>query len=303
MRIAIGLDTDGPVEKTIERARRLSERGFKSLWSSQIFGPDTLTVLALVGRELRDLDLGTSVVPIQPRHPSMLAAQARTVQDAIGGHLSLGVGLSHQVVVEGLWGISFERPGTYMREYLNALAPMLRGEKVNEQGERVKAVTMGPLGPKEVAAPSLLVAALGPKMLELAGTLADGTVLWMTGRKTIGSHIAPTIRAAAAQAGRPEPRVVCSLPIGVTSDPAGARERINTEYAMYATLPSYAAMLEREGAKAPADVSLIGSKEQVLEQLHELAKAGVTEFSGAPSGTSDEREGALETLLTYARDA
>jgi len=299
MRIAIGLDTDGPLEKTIERARGLRERGFTRLWSSQIFGPDTLTVLALVGRELRDLDLGTAVVPIQPRHPSMLAAQARTVQEAIGGHLSLGVGLSHQAIVEGLWGLSFERPGSYMHEYLNALAPLLRGEKVNVQGERVKAVTMGPIGPKDAAAPSLLVAALGPKMLELAGALTDGTLLWMTGRQTIASHIAPTIRAAAAKAGRKEPRVVCSLPMAVTSDLEGARERLNTEYAIYATLPSYAAMLEREGATAPADVSLIGSKEQVLEQLNELAEAGVTEFSGAPSGTSEEREGAIDALLSY----
>ncbi|HVA70486.1 MAG TPA: TIGR03564 family F420-dependent LLM class oxidoreductase [Acidimicrobiales bacterium] len=299
MRIAIGLDTDGPLEKTIERARGLRERGFTRLWSSQIFGPDTLTVLALVGRELRDLDLGTAVVPIQPRHPSMLAAQARTVQEAIGGHLSLGVGLSHQAIVEGLWGLSFERPGSYMHEYLNALAPLLRGEKVNVQGERVKAVTMGPIGPKDAAAPSLLVAALGPKMLELAGALTDGTLLWMTGRQTIASHIAPTIRAAAAKAGRKEPRVVCSLPMAVTSDLEGARDRLNTEYAIYATLPSYAAMLKREGATAPADVSLIGSKELVLEQLNELAEAGVTEFSGAPSGTSEEREGAIDALLSY----
>ena len=303
MRIALGLDTDGPIDKTIERATRLHDRGFRSLWSSQIFGPDTLTALALVGHELRDLDLGTSVVPIQPRHPSMLAAQARTVQEAIGGHLSLGVGLSHQVVVEGLWGISFERPAKYMREYLDALAPMLRGEKVNVQGERVRAVTMSPLGPRVVATPSLLIAALGPKMLKLAGTLADGTVLWMTGPKTIAAHIVPTIRDAAAEAGRPAPRVVCALPITVTSDIAGARDRLNTEYAIYATLPSYAAMLEREGAKEPADVALLGSKEHVLEQLHGLAEAGVTEFSGAPSGTSGEREGALEVLHDYEHNA
>jgi F420-dependent oxidoreductase-like protein len=303
MRIAIGLDTDGPIEKTIERATRLRDRGFTSLWSSQIFGPDTLTALAIVGRELRDVDLGTSVIPIQPRHPSMLAAQARTVQDAIGGHLSLGVGLSHQVVVEGLWGISFERPAAYMREYIEALAPMLRGENVNVQGERVKAITMSPLGPKEVSAPSLLIAALGPKMLELAGTLTDGTVLWMTGVKTIASHISPTIRAAAARAGRPEPRVVCALPMTVTTDMAGARERVNTEYAIYPTLPSYAAMMEREGAKEPADVGLIGSKHQVLEQLHALADAGVSEFSAAPTGTSEEREAALDVLFEYERGA
>jgi 5,10-methylenetetrahydromethanopterin reductase len=303
MRIAIGLDTTGSVDKTLERASRLRELGFRSFWSSQIFGPDTLTVLAIVGREFGDIDLGTAVVPIQPRHPSMLAAQARTVQDAIGGHLSLGVGLSHQMVVEDLWGLSFERPASYMREYLDALAPLLRGETVNVHGERVTAVTMGPLGPKDVSAPSLLVAALGTKMLELAGTVADGTLLWMTGRQTIASHIVPTIREAAEKVQRSAPRVVCSLPIVVTGDASGAKERVNTAYALYATLPSYAAMLEREGTKDPAGASLIGTREEVLEQLHGLADAGVTEFSGAPSGDKDESDAAIQLLLDFQRGA
>jgi F420-dependent oxidoreductase-like protein len=301
MRIAVNLDTNGPVEATIERASRLAEQGFTNFWSSQIFGPDTLTVLALVGHELRELNLGTAVVPIQTRHPSMLAAQARTVQDAIGARLSLGVGLSHQIVVEDMWGISFERPASYMHEYLNALAPMLRGEAVNVQGERVTAVTVGALGPKDVDTPSLLVAALGSRMLTLAGTLADGTLLWMTGRNTVATHVAPRIRAAASAANRGEPRIVCALPIAVTNDPEGAKERINTDYAMYATLPSYAAMLEKEGERTPAGVSLIGSKEHVLDQLHGLAEAGVTEFSGAVSGTREERDAALDTLLDYPR--
>lgn len=301
MRIAVNLETNGPVEATIERAARLAERGFTNFWSSQIFGPDTLTVLALVGHELRELNLGTAVVPIQTRHPTMLAAQARTVQDAIGARLSLGVGLSHQVVVEGMWGIPFERPASYMHEYLNALAPMLRGEAVNAQGERVKAVTVGPLGPKDVDTPSLLVAALGRRMLELAGALADGTLLWMTGPRTIATHVVPTIREAASRANKGEPRVVCSLPIAVTNDVEGAKERINNDYAMYATLPSYAAMLEREGQRDPAGVSIIGSREQVLDQLHALAETGASEFSGAASGTRDEREAALEALIEYQR--
>ncbi len=299
MRIAIGLGTDGPLEKTLERARGLRDMGFTSMWSSQIFGPDTLTVLAIVGREIPDLDLGTAVVPIQPRHPSMLAAQARTVQDAIGGHLSLGIGLSHKVIVEGLWGLSFERPFTYMSEYVDALAPMLRGENVATQGALVRAVTVSALGPKDVRVPGLLIAAMGSKMLQLAGTKTDGTLLWMTGRKTIASHITPTITAAAAAAGRPSPRIVCALPIAVTGNADAARVRINETYATYATLPSYAAMLEREGAAGPADVSLIGSREQVLEQLRELADAGVTEFSGAPSGNAVERDAATAVLLDY----
>jgi F420-dependent oxidoreductase-like protein len=299
MRIAMRLVTDGPIDTTLESATHLYDLGFRSLWASQVFGPDTLTVLALVGHELPDLDLGTGVVPIHPRHPSMLAAQARTVQDAIGGHLSLGVGLSHQAVVEGLWGISFDRPARYMREYVDALAPMLRGENVNAQGQRVKAVTISPLGPKEVPAPSLLLAALGPEMLRIAGTFTDGTVLWMTGPKTIAEHIVPLLRAAATSARRPEPRVICALPIAVTSDVAGARERVNVAHAIYATLPSYAAMMEREGAEVPADIALIGSKEQVLEQLHELDAAGVTEYFGMPTGTEGERHDAIEVLLNY----
>lgn len=301
MRIAIGLDTEGSMDQIVERATRLRDAGFTSMWSSQIFGPDTLTAIAVVGRELRDVDFGTAVIPVQPRHPTMMAAQARTVQSAIGGRLSLGVGLSHQVVVENIWGISFDKPATYMREYLSALAPLLRGESVSVQGERVSATTFSPLGPSEVATPDLLVAALGPVMLELAGTLADGTCLWMTGPKTIASHIAPTITAAAEAAGKRPPRIVCALPVTVTDDVAGARERVNTAYAMYPTLPSYRAMMDREGATEAADVGLLGSAEQVLEGLHGLAAAGVTEFSAAPTGTAQERAATTELLLRYAQ--
>jgi 5,10-methylenetetrahydromethanopterin reductase len=302
MRIGVGLDTAGTLEETLERARERHAEGFRSLWSSQIFGPDTLTVLAFVGRELTDLDLGTAVIPVQPRHPTMLAAQARTVQQAIGGHLSLGVGLSHQVVVEGLWGLSFDRPATYMDEYVDALAPMLRGEPVSAHGERVRAVTMGPLGPKEVRAPSLLVAALGERMLEIAGAKTDGTVLWMTGPRTIAGHIKPRLADAAARAGRDQPRIVCSLPVIVTSDASAARERVDHEFATYATLPSYAAMLSREGVETPADVALIGSQAQVIDQLGRLEDAGVTEFSAVVTGTSDERRAARAALLAFRAD-
>ncbi len=295
MRIATQLDTDGTIDQTIERARALRDRGFTSLWAAQIFGPDTLTTFALVGRELPTLDLGTAVVPIQPRHPSMLAAQSRTVENAIGGHLSLGVGLSHQVVVESMWGLSFERPASYMKEYLEALAPMLRGEDVMSLGERVKVVS-GTMGPKEWVAPSLLVAALGPQMLKIAGTLTDGTCLWMTGLKTVASHIAPNIRAAAAEAGRPAPRIVCALPICVTTDAPSAREKINEGLAVYPTLPSYAKMMAKEGAVTPADVGFIGSKEQVTDLIGQLAQAGATEFQAGVTGSRDEQEATYELL-------
>jgi F420-dependent oxidoreductase-like protein len=299
MEIAIGMDVDGPLEKTLERAAGLRARGFTRMWSSQIFGPDTLTVFAVVGREYPDLDLGTAVVPIQTRHPTMLAAQARTVQEAIGGRLSLGIGLSHKAVVEGMWGISFDRPANYMGEYLEALAPLLRGERVSTHGERVSATTIGTLGPREVRTPALLVAALAPKMLEMAGTLSDGTLTWMTGVKTIATHVVPTITAAATAAGRPTPRVVCSLPISVTRDVAGTMTKVNESLAIYGTLPSYRAMLDREGADGPADVGLFGTREQVLEKLHDLADAGVTEFSASMTGGADDRDETYDALVAY----
>jgi F420-dependent oxidoreductase-like protein len=300
MRIAIGLNTEGSLASTIERAKELRNLGFESLWASQIFGPDTLTVFAVVGREVPDVDLGTAVVPIQPRHPSMLAAQARTVQESIGGHLTLGIGLSHQIVVESLWGLPFDRPATYMHEYLDALMPMLRGETVMAQGERIKVISMDSVGPKETRVPSVIVAALGPRMLELAGTYTDGTALWMTGPKTVASHIKPLIDEAAAKAGRPRPRIVCGLPISVTSDIAGASAKMNKELEVYPTLPSYAAMMKREGAEQPSDLALMGSKQQVLEQLNELGASGVTEFNAQVTGTKDEIEATYAVLLEFS---
>jgi 5,10-methylenetetrahydromethanopterin reductase len=300
VKISIGLGTDGPIDRTIARARELVDLGLTSMWSSQIFGPDTLTVLALVGREVPEADLGTAVVPVQPRHPSMLAAQARTVQAAIGGHLSLGIGLSHQVVVEGMWGISFDKPATYMNEYLSALAPMLRGETASVHGERVTAVTMGPIGPSDVTPPSLLVAALGPAMLTMTGRLTDGTVLWMTGPQTIKSHIAPTITEAAAEAGRAAPRIVCSLPVCVTDDRAGAIARANEDFAIYPTLPSYAAMMAREGAATAGDLAIVGSAAEVTDRVGQLSATGATEFSANVFGNHAERDKTVEVVAAMA---
>jgi F420-dependent oxidoreductase-like protein len=301
MRIATGLDTNGPLERTIARAERLAAMGLRDLWASQIFGPDTLTVLALVGRAVPALNLGTAVVPVQPRHPAMLAAQARTVQEAIGGRLSLGVGLSHQVVVEGSWGIAFDRPASYMEEYLEALAPMLRGEPVQARGERVTAVVPTRVGPREVDPPGLLVAALGPRMLEMAGRLTDGTLTWMTGPETVRTHVAPLISEAAARAGRPAPRVVCALPVAVTDDVAATRALTNEALKVYPTLPSYAAMMAREGATTPADLAIIGSREQVADAIGRLPATGITEFSANVTGGPAEREATLDLLAELAR--
>ena len=287
MRHGVIIDVSQSIDGVVAQVSMLAGQGVATAWSSQIFGYDALTLLAVVGREVPDIELGTAVVPTYPRHPIMLAAQTLTTQAATGGRLVLGIGLSHQLVIEGMFGYSFDRPARHMREYLSALMPLLRGESISYKGETLSATTMAPLDVK-FDAPPVLVAALGPTMLRLAGQQADGTVTWMTGPETVASHIVPTITKAAEDAGRPTPRVAVGLPVSVTTDADQAREAANRIFAIYGQLPSYRAMLDREGAEGPAQVAVVGDDESVARQISALAEAGATDFSAAPFGSSDE---------------
>jgi 5,10-methylenetetrahydromethanopterin reductase len=301
LRIGSMIETDRPLADVVAVLERYREAGLDHAFASQIFGPDALTLLAAAGSRVPDIGLGTGVVPVYPRHPMMLAQQALTVQMATDNRLLLGIGLSHQVVVENMWGMSFERPAAYMREYLTALMPLLHGEAVHSEGERVTTHAFTPLDIADVEAPPVLVAALADTMLKLAGRVADGTVTWMTGTATIGAHIVPTITAAAEAAGRPAPRVVVSLPIAVTNDHDGAKERINQVFSIYPNLPSYKAMLDKEGAEAAADIGFIGDEEAVAASIARLADAGATDFVAAIVGDAEERERGLALLSEMAR--
>jgi 5,10-methylenetetrahydromethanopterin reductase len=301
LRIGSMIDVDQPLSATVALLRRYREAGLDHAFASQIFGPDALTLLAVAGSQVPDIGLGTGVVPVYPRHPMMLAQQALTVQAATGNRLLLGIGLSHQVVVEGMWGLSYERPAAYMREYLTSLMPLLHGETVRSEGERVTTNAFAPIEIADVEPPPVLVAALGDTMLKQAGRLADGTITWMTGTATVGSHIAPTITAAAAAAGRPAPRVVVSLPIAVTDDRDAARERMNEAFAIYPNLPAYKAMLDKEGAAAAADVGFIGDEDAVAASIAKLADAGATDFVAAIVGDPAEQARGLALLGAIAR--
>jgi 5,10-methylenetetrahydromethanopterin reductase len=301
LRIGSMIEVDKPLSDIVELLRRYQEAGLDHAFAAQIFGPDALTLLAVAGSQVPGIGLGTGVVPVYPRHPMMLAQQALTVQAATGNRLLLGIGLSHQVVVEGMWGLSFDRPATYMKEYLAALMPLLHGETVRSTGERVTTNAFAPLDIADVEAPPVLVAALGETMLKLAGTVADGTITWMTGTATVAGHIAPTITAAASAAGRPAPRVVVSLPIAVTNDRAAAEERINEAFAIYPSLPSYKAMLDKEGADAAADIGFIGDEEAVAASISKLADGGATDFVAAIVGDAAERARGFDLISELAR--
>ena len=295
MRIGVMFDSEQPFDEVIAQVAGLAAAGIETAWSSQIFGYDALTTIAVAAREVPGIHFGTAVVPTFPRHPVMLGAQALTTQAASGGRLTLGIGLSHQMVIENVFGLSFDKPARHMREYLEILMPVLDGEQVTFAGETLSASTFGPLT-ITAPAPDVLVAALGTVMLRIAGRMAQGTITWMTGPATIEGHIVPTINTAAAEAGRPTPQVGVGLPVCVTDDVAGARAKAAEVFSIYGHLPSYRAMLDREGAAGPADVAIVGTAAEVAAEVRRLADIGCTDFCGAPFGSGDQIRASVDAL-------
>jgi 5,10-methylenetetrahydromethanopterin reductase len=286
------------LDDLVGEVQQAERDGFAFYSLPNIFGPDAIGALTVAGRETTRIELATGVVPAQPRHPVAMAQQALTAQAACRGRFVLGIGLSHKIVIEDLLGLSYAQPAKTMREYLQVLAPLLRGEPAHFQGELYRAnVGLQVAGGTPVP---LVVAALGPLMLRAAGELADGTATWMTGRRTLAEYTVPTLRAAARAAGRPEPRVIAALPIAITADAHKAREVANQAFAIYGQLPSYRAMLDREGAANPGDVALVGDEAAVRAGLGALRDAGVTHFAASLFPAD---EGAVARTIEFLKGA
>ena len=303
MKIGIGIgDIAGApadVDGLVAQAKRAEADGFASGWFAHIFGMDAMTAAGVCGRETRRIELGTAVVPTFPRHPVVMAQQALSAQALARGRFALGIGLSHQIVIEGMLGFSFAKPLSHMREYLAVLAPLVRSGSVSYTGTEYR-VTAQVAVPGATPCP-ILVAALAPRMLALTGRVADGTITWMTGPRTIREHTVPTIGEAAAKAGRPAPRVVVGLPVAVTRDAAAARASAAHGFQIYGSLPSYRAMLDREGASGPADVAIVGDESAVGEQLTRLGEAGATDFLAIPFRIRGDDDAVERTRAFLAR--
>ena len=291
MRIGIFLGEAVDLEQHVQQVVQVEQDGFDGAWFGQIFSADAMTALALAGARTNRIELGTAVIPTYPRHPYVLAQQALTVQAATGGRFTLGIGPSHQPVVESIWGLSYDKPARHIREYLSVLRPLVHEGRVKTDGDlfRVNA-SLRVTGAKPMP---ILIAALAPLMLRIAGEMAEGTVTWMTGAKTIESHIAPRISAAAKAAGRPAPRVCVGLPIAVTSDAASARKRAAQAFQLYGQLTNYRRVLDKEGVAGPADVAIIGDEAEVEKQVRALASAGATDFLAAEFPAEDDGEASL----------
>ena len=309
MRIGINLNLAGRgralgIDELVDQVASIREQGFAFASFAQIMGIDALTAIAVAGRVVPQIEFLTAVIPVYPRHPIALAQQALTAQAATGGRLTLGIGSSHRTVVENTYGMSFDRPVEYMREYLAILQPLLRGEAAAYNGKRFTG--RASLTIPTVTPPSVILAALGEKMLRLTGEQADGTATWMVGPKTLEQHIAPVLRGAAEAAGRPAPRIIVGLPVCVTDDVDAARTRAARSFERYGQLPSYRAMLDREGVVGPAELLIAGSESDVERELQRIEAAGATDFNATTFGSADDQARTLQLLrtqVTYDRAA
>lgn len=301
MRIGIngsGLVADPDIDAITQAAVDAEQAGLHGFWMAQIGLIDALTLLTVAGAATERIELGTAVIPTWVRHPQQVAAQALSTQAAVGGRLTLGVGLAHQPSVEGRWHLKWERPIRHMLDYLNVLEELLHTGKASYQGTSWSFTGEAPLITDNP--PSIMLAALGDQMLRIAGRRTAGTILWCVGPRTLEHQIIPKINEAAAEADRPLPRTVCSLPVWVTDQPDEARARVAHELTLYSQLPSYRAMLDIEGVESPADIALIGSIDQVAAGLDEIAAAGATDFTAVLNAfDADEQSAGLALLASH----
>ena len=251
-------------ERAIEQAVDAEAAGFSSLWYPGAVAGDPLVQMALAGRATQTIELGTAVLVTYLAHPTLQASRIQSVAAAVGRPVTLGVGPSHQMVIEGA-GLSYEHVGRTTEAYVKSLSDLLKGEI------------------------PLLLAALAPRLLRVAGEWAQGTILWMANARAVESHVAPRISRAAASAGRPSPRIVAGLPVAVHDDVQEARTAAGEQFAIYGTLPNYQRILAHGGVSSPAEAAIVGDEDSVARQIEELLAAGATDMWAAPFPVGSDR--------------
>lgn len=295
------------VERLLTNARRAEGLGLATAWVPHMpWTLDGLTALTLAGRVTGRIELGTAVMPTYPRHPLAMAQQALSVQAASAGRLALGIGPSHPRVIEQMHGLTYERPAAHVRSYVEVLraafAAATGGGRVDHDDafHRVHAPleVPGATGP-----PGLLVAALAPRMLRVAGELTDGTITYWADERAVGEYVVPGITAAAEGAGRPAPRVVVGVPVSVVADADAAREEAARLFSMYEGIPAYRRILRRGASASPVDAAVIGHERTVAARLRSYADAGATDLCAAvfpfgpdPDGSRRRTEELLASL-------
>jgi F420-dependent oxidoreductase-like protein len=271
-------ETDNYVDAIVEVSREAAEAGIQSAWFGQRLDYDAAAVAGFVGREVPQLQVGTSAIPIFGRHPVLVSSQAQTAQAATHGRFHLGLALGARFIVEQTFGLPFERPIALLREFLTPLRPLLETGKADFHGELLTAApTLPGAVPGATPPVPVLVAAMGPQALRVTGELADGTLPYLVTPKTLGEHIVPAITAAAERAGRPAPRIVAFAAGVVTSDIEATREKALQQMAFYDQVPSYQRIVGLAGATRAGELAVIGDEKQVAAEVRRFFDAGATE--------------------------
>lgn len=295
--VRIGMTVGGDVlarpsspAEVVADTQAAEAEGFDTAWSVHFSRAyDALTALAVAGTVTARINLGVGIVPTYPRHPLALAQQAATAQAFCGGRLTLGVGVSHRPVVEGLHGLAYAAPAAHMREYLQVLGPLLRGEEVHHHGEHYR--VDGGFAVPGTAPVSIVVGALSPRMVAAAGELSDGVVTWLAGPRSLADTIVPTLHSAAA--GRPAPRLIAALPVAVTDDPGAARAVAEQAFGRYNGMENYRRLFAREGVSSIGELAVVGTEDEVRKQLQRYADVGVTELWPAVYPVGDDEDASV----------
>jgi alkanesulfonate monooxygenase SsuD/methylene tetrahydromethanopterin reductase-like flavin-dependent oxidoreductase (luciferase family) len=276
--VRIGLSAGAPTaERAIEQAQQAEEEGFTSLWYPGAVSGDPLVQMALAGRATSRIELGTSVLQTYPCHPTLQATRIQSVRAAVGRSVTLGVGPSHRPAVENL-GLSYDHVGQDTEDYVKILHPLLHGDT------------------------PLLLAALGPRLLRVAGESAEGTILWMANARAVESHVQPRIARAAERAGRPAPRIVAGIPVAVHDDESEARAAAGEQFAIYGTLPNYQRILAHGGVATPSEAVIVGDETTVERQITALFDAGATDVWVAPFPVGEDRSASRARTRTLLAD-
>jgi F420-dependent oxidoreductase-like protein len=288
-------------ERIVQQAVDAEADGFTSLWyASAVFG-DPLVVMALAGQATTSIELGTSVLQTYTCHPVLQANRAASTAAAMGRPgLTLGVGPSHQPVIEDVYGLSYRDVAGHTEEYVTVLGALLQGESVDHDGAHFRVHVPAVSATQQPV--SLMISALASRMLAVAGALTDGTILWMANAQAIETHVAPKIQAAAEAAGRPAPRIVAGLPVAVHDDAAQAREVAARSFANYGVLPNYRRILDIGGAPGPADAAIVGDEATVTAQIEALFAAGATDVWAAPFPVGDDRSASRQRTRALLKE-
>ncbi len=277
MRIGImGDPWAGTWDDMQDEVRWAGASGAHTYWLAQVWRYDSFTVIPTLAALAPGMQFATGVAATFHRHPMTMASQALTTNLLTGGRFTLGLGLMHKPAIEGMFGIAFAKPVKHMSEYLDIVLPLLAGQPASAAGEFW--TYHGPVDVPGAPPCDVLLAALGTQMLGVCGRRTAGTITWMTGPTTLHEHVVPTLHSAAEAAGRPEPRVVGLVAVHITDDVAGARAAASANLGMYGQLPSYRAMLDREGLADAGDFVLVGGEDQVRAGLEAYRAAGVTDL-------------------------